>query len=156
MGDIYFDTSHAPVYLQVFRGRFDYADVDAHYDEVETYVADALKKDPHWRPAVFADMRKSGPLDARGRRRTAECFARLASMSGLRVVGHAVVLSNKIGAGVLRAILWLKRPPWPVRVFSDAEPAYAWIKERFEEEGLPVPPFADGWWERVGARRSGR
>lgn len=154
MGDIYFDTSHAPVYLQAFHGRFAYADVDAHYDEVEEYVAGALKEDPSWRPAVFADMRKSGPLDARGRRRTAQCFTRLASMSGLRVVAHAIVLNNRIGAGVLRAILWLKRPPWPVKVFSEPSPAYEWIKKSFEEEGLPVPPFADGWWERVAASRS--
>lgn len=142
------DTSRDPLVLQVFAGRFGYAEVEAHFDELETYCFREAAARPDWRPAVFADMRRAGPLDARGRRRISQCFERLGPVIGRRVVAHGVVLSGKLGSGVLTAILWVQRPPWPIQAFSSADDANRWILRRFEEEGLPVPSPPLGWWER--------
>ncbi len=147
-----FNVSNDPLHLQVFAGRFSYAEVDAHFTELESYCLRMASAQPGWRPAVFADMRKAGKLDARGRRRISECFARLGPVMGRRIVAHAVVVQGKVGSGVLTAILWLQNPPWPIQAFSEPEDANRWILKRYGEEHLPAPRASAQWWNVVSRR----
>ncbi len=145
---IFFDTSDDSLHLQVFAGRFSYADVDAHFSELESYYLRMASTYPSWRPALFADMSKA-KIDARGRQRISECFARLGPVMGPRLVAHAIFVKGKIGSGALTAVLWLQRPPWPIQAFSDPEEANRWILKRYAEERLTVPSPPSRWWERA-------
>lgn len=150
-----FHTEHDPVYLQSFVGRFSYAELDAHFSELEELCIRMADERPDWRPAVFADMRSSGKMDARGRRRVSTCFERLAPVIGRRCVAHAVVVPSKVASGILTAILWVQRPPWTIQSFSDPHDANRWIARRYAEEGLPVPNLPPLWWERGRTRGRG-
>jgi hypothetical protein len=147
-----FDTTRDPLYLQVIAGRFGYAEVDAHFSELEAYCAERVRREPGWRPALFADARFAGKLDARGRRRISESFGRLGPLLGERMVAHAVVVQGKIGSGVLTAVLWVQRPPWQIQAFAAPDDAYRWLIRRHFEERLPPPPHPQGWWEGWRAR----
>jgi hypothetical protein len=149
-----FDVSRDPLYLQVIAGRFSYADVDAHFNQIEAYCHDQARRDPDWRPSLFADARFAGNIDARGRKRISEAFARLGPILGQRMVAHAVVVRGKIGSGVLTAVLWVQRPPWPIQAFSAPDDAYRWLIRRHFEERLSPPAYPQGWWES-GRPRTG-
>lgn len=148
-----FDTSLDPLNLQVFSGRLEYEDVDAHFSAVEQHCVDMAERDPEWRPALMADMRRAGRMDARGRQRIAVCFERLGPLMGDRVIGHAIVVGNRVGSGVLTAILWLRRPPWPLQAFADPEDAHAWLCKRFGDERREVPEAPPRWWSAAGGPR---
>jgi hypothetical protein len=148
---IVFDVSRDPLYLQVFAGRFPYAEVEAHFDELEAYCTSKVRLQPNWRPSLMADARFARGFDARARRRVALSFERLAPVLGPRMVAHCMVAHGKIAQGVLTAMLWLQRPAWPLQVFSDPEEAYRWIIRRHHQEGLPPPTHDPGWWEASGA-----
>jgi hypothetical protein len=148
-----FDARRDPLHLQVIAGRFTYAELDAHFTELEAYCFARAQQRPHWRPALLADARLAGAMDARGRRRISECFQRLGPLLGTRMVAHAVVVKGKVGAGVLTAVLWLQRPPWPIQAFSDPDDAYRWIIRRHYEEKLPAPQEPAGWWGDRPARQ---
>jgi hypothetical protein len=73
------------------------------------------------------DLRGVQRMDAARRRRFVQ-WAKLHSPTARRlVVGYAVVIDSKLMAGVVTAVLWLLRPPAPMRVFSNPSDAEAWL-----------------------------
>jgi len=73
------------------------------------------------------DLRGVQRMDAARRRRFVE-WAKLHSPTARKlVVGYAVVVDSNLMAGVVTAVLWLMRPPAPMRVFSRPADAEAWL-----------------------------
>lgn len=66
-------------------------------------------------------------MDAARRRRFVEWAKLHAPTARKLVVGYAVVIDSKLMAGVVTAVLWLMRPPAPMRVFSNLADAEAWL-----------------------------
>ncbi len=66
-------------------------------------------------------------MDA-GRRRRFVQWAKLHSPTARKlVIGYAVLINSKLMAGVVTAVLWLMRPPAPMKVFSNQVDAEAWL-----------------------------
>lgn len=43
-------------------------------------------------------------------------------------VGQAVVMHSALGRGVLTALSWLKKPPFPMKTFNTVDDAEAWLR----------------------------
>lgn len=79
------------------------------------------------RAYLIHDLRNVQRMDARRRRRFAE-WAKLHSPTARElIIGYAVLIDSKIMAGVVTAVLWLLRPPCPMKVFSNPTDAEAWL-----------------------------
>ena len=73
------------------------------------------------------DLRGVQRMDARRRRRFVQ-WAKLHSPTARKlIVGYAVLINSKLMSGVVTAVLWLMRPPCPMKVFSKAADAEAWL-----------------------------
>ncbi|MDH3201158.1 MAG: hypothetical protein OEM15_09715 [Myxococcales bacterium] len=73
------------------------------------------------------DLRGVQRMDA-GRRRRFVQWAKLHSPTARKlVIGYAVLTNSKLMAGVVTAVLWLMRPPAPMKVFSNLADAEAWL-----------------------------
>jgi hypothetical protein len=60
----------------------------------------------------------------------AEQQKRTADLAGRWLVGAAIVVSNPLTAGVVRAINWLAPPTYPQRIFSSLPEAEAWAEQQ--------------------------
>ncbi len=73
------------------------------------------------------DLRGVQRMDARRRRRFVQ-WAKLHSPTARElIVGYAVLINSKLMGGVVTAVLWLMRPPCPMKVFSNPADAEAWL-----------------------------
>jgi len=73
------------------------------------------------------DLRGVQRMDARRRRRFVQ-WAKLHSPTARKlIVGYAVLINSKLMGGVVTAVLWLMRPPCPMKVFSNPADAEAWL-----------------------------
>lgn len=73
------------------------------------------------------DLRGVQRMDA-GRRRRFVHWAKLHSPTARKlIVGYAVLISSQLMSGVVTAVLWLMRPPCPMKVFTDPADAEAWL-----------------------------
>ncbi len=79
------------------------------------------------RAFIVHDLRGVRLMDANRRRRFVE-YAKLHSATARRlIVGYAVLIDSRIMTGVVTAVLWLLRPPCPMKVFSNPANAEAWL-----------------------------
>ena len=61
--------------------------------------------------------------------------------------GTAMIFESRILRGILSMIFWVKRPPYPTKVFTEPEEAIAWANELLASRGpAPArqPPAATG------------
>jgi len=96
-------------------------DQDSFYEEFHRF------SERNERAFFVHDLRGVQRMDAARRRRFVE-WAQLHSPTARKlIIGYAVVIDSKLMAGVVTAVLWLMRPPAPMRVFSNLADAEAWL-----------------------------
>jgi hypothetical protein len=130
------DDTHWPLALCTFRGT-------PCAEDVESWLADM------------------GALYARGKRfvMLADVATNRHDLSHVRRIGEwarehrAVIRATCAAAAVMVQSPWQRfvisafylvvPPPCPMAVFDDSRSAAAWLRERAEEDGLPVPPYLE-------------
>jgi len=94
-------------------------------------------------------MRFATILDSRGlttaitahqRRRLTEWFDVTGDLAGEHHFGIAVLISNAIIRGALKAVTWVKPIPVPIEPFGSIADAAPWLRKIFAEEKLPITP----------------
>ena len=85
------------------------------------------------------DGRRAKLPDAAMRRAIADLMKSLEGDRADAVVCSAVVLSSTAAVGALTALQWLSPPKQPLKYFSTATDAYAWLRTRAAEKGLALP-----------------
>ncbi len=96
-------------------------DQDSFYEEFHRFS----ERDE--RAFFIHDLRGVQRMDATRRRRFVE-WAKLHSPTARKlIIGYAVLINSKLMAGVVTAVLWLMRPPAPMKVFSNRAEAEAWL-----------------------------
>ncbi|MGB5694650.1 MAG: hypothetical protein WBM46_03275 [Polyangiales bacterium] len=126
MGDTFqyrFDVTRWPLVTIASPGARDpeAIDQDSFYAEFHRF------SERNERAFFIHDLRGVQRMDAARRRRFVQ-WAQLHSPTARKlVIGYAVVIDSKLMAGVVTAVLWLMRPPAPMRVFSNPADAEAWL-----------------------------
>jgi hypothetical protein len=62
----------------------------------------------------------------------------------------AMIFESKILRGILTAIFWVRRPPYPLSVFNDSKEANAWALEQFASGNHKRLP---GWYVQADGTR---
>lgn len=84
--------------------------------------------------AILHDARQAPLLSASQRRMAAQAGERDRAYSGKWCRASALVFDNPVLRGILTAIDWVFRPPFPQRVFSDMESATAWCTKQLADD----------------------
>ena len=79
---------------------------------------------------IVFDMRGASSSPGRRRRLIDWCVAHEQALTRY-LVGGAVVARSSIERGFHTATLWLRTPPFPVRLFADVADAEAWLRADF-------------------------
>ncbi|MGB5812662.1 MAG: hypothetical protein WBG86_19160, partial [Polyangiales bacterium] len=74
------------------------------------------------------------------RKRLSEWFHVTGPLAGEVHFAIAVLLSNPLIRGALRAVTWVAPIPVPVQAFESISDADPWIRQQFQEYGVPVTP----------------
>jgi hypothetical protein len=89
--------------------------------------------------ATILDSRGlSTAITAQQRKRLTEWFDVTGDLAGQHHFGIAVLMSNPIIRGALKAVTWVKPIPVPIKPFGSISDAAPWIRTIFEERGLPI------------------
>lgn len=80
------------------------------------------------RAFILHDLRGMPRLDAERRRRFAQFGKDRAPEIGDMVAGYAALVDTSFMNGAITAVLWLLRPPSPIKVLSDPVDALAWFE----------------------------
>jgi hypothetical protein len=122
-----------------------YAILDARWPLVSArateFIDDPDALDPSYRAleAILArqqhfvllyDVRGASSTAARRRRLFAWCDEHADALTHLILAG-AVVASSSVERGFVTAGLWVRSPPWPMRVFADSPEAEAWLLAQY-------------------------
>jgi hypothetical protein len=129
-----FDESRWPLVIIPSPGGTDpeLVDQDSFYAEFHRF------RERGKRAFFLHDLRGVQRMDARRRRRFVE-WAKLHSPTARElVIGYAVLIDSRLMAGVVTAVLWLFRPPAPMKVFSNVADAEAWLFS-LEDENYSRP-----------------
>lgn len=120
------DVRQAPLMRIVLVGRSTDEDLDVYHDEVVRVMRRAAEAH---RTLVFViDGREAAPADAMRRRKIATWVAAHSALIKVSVRAMAIVLSNPLQRGVLKALMWLRPYPCPYRIFSSLDEADAWAR----------------------------
>jgi len=79
-------------------------------------------------------------ITAHQRRRLTEWFDVTGDLAGQHHFGIAVLISNAVIRGALKAVTWVKPIPVPVQPFGSIVDAAPWIRAIFAERRLPITP----------------
>ena len=91
--------------------------------------------------ATILDSRGlSTAITAQQRKRLSEWFEVTGPLAGEHHVGIAVLMSNAIIRGALKAVTWVAPIPVPVMPFASVSDSASWIRAIFSEQGIPVTP----------------
>lgn len=84
--------------------------------------------------AIVVDVRVAPSMSPSHRRMLSEALDRQARAypRSLRALG--MVLRSEVQRGILTAIGWFFRPPYPMKVFTDVEEAEAWCRSALESD----------------------
>lgn len=74
------------------------------------------------------DMRGASSSSSRRRKLLEWCEKNEDALTRYLVAG-AVVAASSVEQGFVTAALWIRSPPWPMRVFADPGDAEAWLRE---------------------------
>ncbi len=80
------------------------------------------------------------PLSSKQRRSQAEFVSRHRTLAHRVVAGNAIVVTNPIHRGVIRSILWLVTPPYPLVVVATEDEAEARCRSFLAERRDSVRP----------------
>ena len=91
--------------------------------------------------ATILDSRGlSTAITAQQRKRLTEWFEVTGELAGEHHFGIAVLMSNAIIRGALKAVTWLAPIPVPISPFGSITEATPWIRKIFDERALPITP----------------
>ena len=91
--------------------------------------------------ATILDSRGlSTAITAQQRRRLIEWFEVTGELAGQHHFGIAVLMSNAIIRGALKAVTWLAPIPVPISPFSSIAEASPWIRRIFDGRAIPMTP----------------
>ena len=79
-------------------------------------------------------------ITAHQRRRLTEWFDVTGDLAGEHHFGIAVLISNAIIRGALKAVTWVKPIPVPIQPFGSIADAGPWIRAIFVEQRIPITP----------------
>ncbi len=79
-------------------------------------------------------------ITAHQRRRLTEWFDVTGDLAGEHHFGIAVLISNAIIRGALKAVTWVKPIPVPIQPFGSIADAAPWIRAIFAGQRLPTTP----------------
>ena len=94
--------------------------------------------------ATILDSRGlSTAITAQQRKRLTEWFEVTGPIAGEHHFGIAVLMSNAIIRGALKAVTWVAPIPVPIKPFGSVADCAPWIREIFAERGIPVNVAAE-------------
>ena len=89
--------------------------------------------------ATILDSRGlSTAITAQQRKRLTEWFEVTGALAGEHHFGIAVLMSNAIIRGALKAVTWVKPIPVPIKPFGSIADSAPWIRTIFAERGMPI------------------
>ena len=102
----------------------DMSALDASYRRLELILAREQEF------VLLFDMRGGASSSAR-RRKLLEWAERNGSALKRSIVASAVVVGSNVERGFVTAVLWVREPPWPMRVFTDSAETEQWLLAEF-------------------------
>jgi hypothetical protein len=102
----------------------DVAATDASYRKLESI----LRREQRF--LLVFDMRGASSTPSR-RRKFLDWGQRNAGPLTRLLVAGAIVAGSAVERGFVTASLWVRTPPWPMRVFSDASEAETWLLSNY-------------------------
>jgi hypothetical protein len=105
---------------------------------IERYTAVVERRVPF---ATLLDSR--GPttaITANQRKQLTDWFDVTGELAEEYHFGIALLISNTLIRGALRAVTWVKPVPVPVKPFGSIAEASDWVREIFAERGIPITP----------------
>jgi hypothetical protein len=79
-------------------------------------------------------------ITAHQRKRLTEWFDVTGDLAGEHHFGIAVLISNAIIRGALKAVTWVKPIPVPISPFGSIADAAPWVHQIFAEQNIPITP----------------
>lgn len=91
--------------------------------------------------ATILDSRGlSTAITAQQRRRLTQWFEVTGPLAGEHHFGIAVLMSNAIIRGALKAVTWVAPIPVPIMPFASVSDSASWIRAIFTEQRIPITP----------------
>lgn len=128
------DSRYAPIWLQEFPETYGDQELFSAFDYLDEQVSETARRQA--RVSLLVDVTRARVGNATHRQRISKTFARTMRVASSCVVGQAFVVRTRMQQGALTAILWLVKPPWPLRVFSSREEAFDWLRRLHAEESI--------------------
>jgi len=79
-------------------------------------------------------------ITAHQRKRLTEWFDVTGELAGVHHFGIAVLISNSLIRGALKAVTWVKPVPVPIQPFGSIADAAPWLRKIFADENIPITP----------------
>ena len=91
--------------------------------------------------ATIVDSRGlSTAITAQQRKRLTEWFEVTGPLAGEHHFGIAVLMSNAIIRGALKAVTWVAPIPVPIKPFASVAESAPWLRKIFTEQRIPITP----------------
>ena len=101
---------------------------DAEFQRAVERLSSYIDRGEHY--VIIHDARRAARPSPKQRAFAADQQKLTADSAARWLLGAAVVVSNPLTAGVVRAINWLSPPTYPQRVFSSLDEAEAWADQQ--------------------------
>ncbi len=108
----------------------DPADFEASYRKLESILA---RNQPF---LLVFDVRGASSTSSR-RRKFMEWCQHHADVLTRNLIAAAVIAASSVERGFVTATLWVKSPPFPMRVFAESSDAEEWLLTNFRHLTLP-------------------
>jgi len=79
-------------------------------------------------------------ITANQRKRLTEWFDVTGDLAGEHHFGIAVLISNALIRGALKAVTWVRPIPVPIKPFGSIADASTWVREIFAEQRITITP----------------
>lgn len=105
---------------------------------IERYTATVERRIPF---ATILDSRGlTTAITAHQRKRLTEWFEVTGELAGEHHFGIAVLISNALIRGALKAVTWVAPIPVPIQPFGSIADADPWLREIFAAQRIPLTP----------------
>ncbi|MEZ4340515.1 MAG: hypothetical protein R3B82_28170 [Sandaracinaceae bacterium] len=126
------DSSRDPLHVMRFPAQYAYEELDRELTAMREYFVARERQDRQLWITLLVDLSAVETSEARNRKRIADTMTRLVPIMQRCCAGQAYVVSRPIIRAALTATMWLRSPPWPVRVFASRADADPWLAECLE------------------------
>ena len=134
-GGVYVDVRRAPVYVLHYGIETDTAGLCEAFDWLAERCA------LHGRVGCVHQLKRllvpAGPQD---RARLVAKVTELRELVSETRPPHALVMGNAVVRGAATAVLWVCRPPFPVKMFSDFDEGFGWVSAQLAPRIEPRRP----------------